>query len=720
MPVSIPVSSPSPLSRGLLVGLIGLVVVLGFNWFAAVARFQVNGLFFDQWSFYTPLFEDMGWWAVFDWQHGPHRQGLGFLLTALVAEWSSWDSRVESLWIAGWLVVAAGLALDLKARLVGPLRWTDLWIPTAILSLVQYETVILVPNLSHSIMPLLLVLGMARLWIAPITVARAGLVALLGALALFTGFGLFAAVAAGALFAHIGWHSSALLDRRASAVGLVGLSAALIVFGWDYRFSPASEGFGLIHFPFEDYPQFVAGMIAARAGFDGLSVMALVLGGGMAVMMAALTGLALWRWLKADDFHSFHAGLMLVITGWLFVGFTLVGRVHLGPEAGMSSRYTTLVLPLWLGLLVLPWGEIKTKVRGVIGGLGWLIAVGPLLPALDRPTGDWLGSWGMRDGDLANLRGFERKKQAWIGTYRESGDWREAESFAPNGVYPFTDTMDMDGRLAWMAERELSFMAGETDHLDWLSWWMYDPVLWRAPRVSPILANPQNGARAIVRSRTRGYLNVTLVPDDKSRASPWRLGWGDKIGAAIVAADRRDMSLPLEAGDREFQVEGPGSVVRAEWSLEPQFSVWNWEGHAWKIDRALAITSGFYGWENGGEFGWTDAELMGQAEVNRPSFLNVWIESQFDPVAHGPVQLVIGDELYEFEIARDEPPRFSVPVRPAAEPIPIVLRNMAGARSPLEEGLWDDGRQLALRLRQFDLSADPAYPVEQASGDSPD
>ena len=105
--------------------MVGGLLVLNGVW--GIARFQANGLFGDQWSFYQPLFEGASWWEIFNWQHGPHRQGLAFLLTAGVLELSQWDARVESLWIFLQLVAATGLALTLKRRLAGGIHILDIW-----------------------------------------------------------------------------------------------------------------------------------------------------------------------------------------------------------------------------------------------------------------------------------------------------------------------------------------------------------------------------------------------------------------------------------------------------------------------------------------------------------------------------------------------------------------------------------------------------------------
>ena len=73
----------------------------------AVWRFSVNILFWDQWDFYTPLFNHAPLWQIFVWQHGPHREGIGLVLDKLVLESSGWNSRAEALFMAGALLAEA-------------------------------------------------------------------------------------------------------------------------------------------------------------------------------------------------------------------------------------------------------------------------------------------------------------------------------------------------------------------------------------------------------------------------------------------------------------------------------------------------------------------------------------------------------------------------------------------------------------------------------------
>src|SRR5512134_3182371 len=94
-----------------------LCAILYANWIVAIARFQPNVLFMDQWDFFYPLFYGGGWWDRFIHQHGPVREGLGFVISGWILEAANLDVRYDSVWIATLLLGATALALRLKSKM---------------------------------------------------------------------------------------------------------------------------------------------------------------------------------------------------------------------------------------------------------------------------------------------------------------------------------------------------------------------------------------------------------------------------------------------------------------------------------------------------------------------------------------------------------------------------------------------------------------------------
>lgn len=684
-------------------GIVGGLLVL--NGFWGVARFQVNGLWGDQWSFYTPLFEGAGWAEIFNWQHGPHRQGVAFLLTAGMLEFSQWDARIESLWIYLQLVAATGLALNLKRRFAGSIQLSDIWIVVGGLSLISYETIMLVPNASHSVFPLLGLMVLANIWPENWTMRRGTWVGLAVVLLVFTGFGIFPAVLAMLLLVvsvirgvKTGFDQSTRATIWAGIIALVGG----LLFARGYVFSPSSEGFAWWGQEMSDYGRFVLLMLASRGGWDGESVAAygyglVACGVGLCALAAALKLL-----LANADRRKGEVVVLLIGTTFAFALFTTLGRAHLRIDAGMASRYMALLLPLWWGADLVVSGSARKWARHGVTGLGMIMAVGPWVYLVNRPPVDWAGTVGMRDGDLRNLRSFQSGKIAWIANYQLTRDWRIAEGRWPGGVFPFLETYPMDERIEFLEEHDLSFTAGAAGSLAWLSW-APDREVRRIPQ------GGKQGSAWILRPRIDGFLNFRVRPTEGPSE-----GWGVRLGERRDEIDFEDLkegvSIAVDSGDAWFELEWPESARFEAPTItpDPAHSSWGWRDGTLQRDRALRIITGFHGWEEAGAFGWTTHRLEAEVLANAESFLNVRLDSRFDAVDTGPISLQVGSRTWEFT---SDVLKLGVSLRlpESSGDETLVLANAAGARSPAELGLWDDERKLALRLAALSISKTAFY-----------
>src|SRR5260370_8579640 len=105
-------------------------ILLAVRLFRLVEQYSVNILFGDQWQFdEATLFQNHSWLEIFRWQHGPHRQGLGGILSKLFEPLIQWNSRYEAFAIAGIICLACLAALWLKQRLFGKISYADVAIP---------------------------------------------------------------------------------------------------------------------------------------------------------------------------------------------------------------------------------------------------------------------------------------------------------------------------------------------------------------------------------------------------------------------------------------------------------------------------------------------------------------------------------------------------------------------------------------------------------------
>lgn len=455
---------------------------LTLNLVLAVARFQPNVLTWDQWDFLDPVFHGGSIWDLFSYQHGPHRQGLGFVITAGWLHLSHWDARWDSLWIVALLSIAAALALRLKRVLTGQLALADIWIPLVGLSLGQFESFLFTPNASHSAFPLALLLAVANLWLSPRPSVRF-LAGGCGAFALaFTGFGLFGAVVLTFLLAAAALRHAAQKEFRLAAIAGAGLAVAAIgwiLFARDYIFAPAVPGFRFPWSPWSDYPRFVVLMLAHAAALSEPAPGAYLAGGVLALLAFAASLFMLWRWLRTRSPSPRQDVVLLLLgAGLLFVLNTAVGRVSLGVNGGMVSRYLTLVFPLRLGLGLANNITGRSALRFAALVALWFIALWPYRDTAWRPLRQWPGTLGVTLGQYAEIDETTTAKAAWVDRYLETGSIDAAQAAVGDAIYPAPAATHLDEKLRFLRERHLSFFAAPAGVDAFLPWFAAEKVIW--------------------------------------------------------------------------------------------------------------------------------------------------------------------------------------------------------------------------------------------------
>lgn len=351
---------PPPVVAGLLLVLAALLVLrlLGMTWLLAV-----NVPFSDQWALLTRLYNGFQWSdaaVAFIWQHGPHRQGLNFSLVLPAYHFSDWNVRWDSLWTASVQLVAGLLALRLRRRLL-PVPWSvwDAVLLLAFWGVCTFETVVVAPNASHSIFPLLLLLGLLNVWLAtPGLLNRLALIALVASLG-FTGFGLTALPALMLVALIDVWRGTGAQRQRAMVV-LGAVVLTLLAFLHQYQFVVSADGFQVIRPDPTDYLRFMSAMLSHFLLMLQRSSPWVLYPAG-ALLLAAWVGACLWgvRRLSRpagipDREHAlWQVCVVLMGCSLMFVLLTAYGRAQLGVGAAMASRYTALLLPGMLAVYLL-------------------------------------------------------------------------------------------------------------------------------------------------------------------------------------------------------------------------------------------------------------------------------------------------------------------------------------------------------------------------------
>jgi hypothetical protein len=429
-----------------------------------VWRYSVNLIYWDQWDFYTPLFNHASLWRIFTWQHGPHREGIGLVLDKFVLESTRWNSRAEALFMVAALLAAALVALRLKQMLFGcpasrDLDYTDIAIPCLFLTFAQMEALIGEANPSYSAIPELLIGLYCLAWMLPKPGARYSAILILNFLLIYTGFGFFM----GVVTITVLLFDVLLFDRRRAsrtesesrsfpAVALLLAIASLASFFYHYRWDPAVPSF---HFPDAhpmNYPWFVGLIMSYFLGLRAV-VLASVVGSLLALVAIAILvwhGVRLWRNPDgpAADLNRTVDRTIVILLGFslLFEANAAIGRVCLGmPEAAQISRYMGLLVPAYLAIYfhLLTWR--KSAIRTALLAL-FVIALVP--SAVRMPNG--YSPQVVSDG-----------KQAWKSCILQTGTIDYCDRATGFALYPDPRKTQILEKLQFLQKNRLNLYSGD-------------------------------------------------------------------------------------------------------------------------------------------------------------------------------------------------------------------------------------------------------------------
>ena len=445
---------------------IAAMLVTGFTivrWFAFIHAYSVNILFSDQWDLYDAFFKDTGLWDLFLWQHGPHRQGLGFLLTQWIVSASGWNTVVESFAVGGTIFLASVLAIVLKRRLFGPLVWTDAAVPLMFLTVAQYETLVGTPNLSHGPFPLLLIV----LYCLCLTLTNIGfryaLLVGLNFVLIYTGFGLFMGIISPVVFLSELFMSFKENRRRQAlmaGIACVLSVGSLLSFFIDYRWLPAAEDF---HFPQSSlwhYALYVFSTLSNFLGFKTIHWFSVAAGGGICLAMIGILiqeGYAVLKNRRPEEQDDRHRTIGLIVL--TLISFTLIfctnaaiGRISRGLSTAMASRYVVYLIPGFFGVFLFL-HRMKGRKQQI------LLSVFAL----------WMGaaSLPMHAKDMSVTRWLCNGKHSWIHYYLETGSAEIATRKSGFQLHPRPKQLKIQKKLDYFETHGLNlFVDRKRSHPD--------------------------------------------------------------------------------------------------------------------------------------------------------------------------------------------------------------------------------------------------------------
>ena len=423
--------------------------LLAWQMFAFISEHGVNILFWDLWDIYPVLFSESSWWEIVRVRSGVHRQGPGFLLTKLVADATSMNTRAESFAIAGVFCGALAAAIGLARAVIGKFRYTDSILPLIVLTSVQQDTWVGVPNLSVGAAPLLLILLLCVAWIIPGNGLQACAVIGVNLMLVNSGYGLVAAPLAPGLFAVGLFHAVHQGDSRRAAWAGAGLAGslgaiALLLYGWSPGFNSACAAAGSADQMM--LPGFVVLMLAKFVGldFDHFGLFSTVFGTVLFFAMLEVLVRRGKRVLRHEDRNPTADRVVFTLVGFsmLYAFLTAYGRICESLLVSQSSRYMTLLIPgfvgLYLDLLTRPAFRWRRAALGIF-----------LAAALFGSVSVWL----VTDDGAARIRD---SKLRWKECYLRVEDVGRCDAEARAQVYPWDPAVNLPPRLEYLKENRLN------------------------------------------------------------------------------------------------------------------------------------------------------------------------------------------------------------------------------------------------------------------------
>jgi len=312
---------------------------------------------------------------------------------------------------------------------------------------VQYETFIGTPNAAYSGVPLLLISVYCWVLTQSRPAVRYGFVALLNALLIFTGFGLFMGVVTICVFGLALYRTLRKTNPDPAWYAISGLffsAAALALFFVNYTFSPAVECFDWRHGTVLGYLWFIALLFSTFLGPTRPVFFSTALGSAVLAVSVFILAHQVYR-LRSDGGVRNRNLVIAVLLAYVMVFSisTAAGRLCLGlPAAAQVSRYTTLMIPAFLAiyyyLLSLPANGARN--------LALLMFVIVLLPgSLTMPR---------------SARRFPEGKRAWVSCFTLTGNAAYCNGTTGFPIYPNPQTTGLEQKLNFLREHHLNLFTG--------------------------------------------------------------------------------------------------------------------------------------------------------------------------------------------------------------------------------------------------------------------
>jgi hypothetical protein len=433
----------------------GVFILLFIRLLILIDQKSVNILFWDQWDYYTPMFDNMNIWSKVTFQQGSHFMGIGYFLIQVLAEITHWNTRADAFSVLGIICLALVAAIYLKRRLFESFSPWDALLPLIFLTSTQFEIFLGAPDESSAAIPLLLLFLYCHAWITDNRWIKYVSIVVLSYLMVFTGYGYIVAPINLVLLGIDIYQSIRMRIRNDITAPTIALLLSFISVGlFISRFNFNTVGAGCSGIKIADiikYPIFMSVSYAKFIGVDFTLQRWLAVGIGL-ILLLIFTVIFIFQGLRLVKGTMHLEKIRTVCT--ILIGFGLVfgasssiGRTCLGVSSATSSRYMTLLIPAFVGLyfIALSWKAYGKRPLALL--LLLIILICGQLP------------YGKTD--LDNIKYLTEDKASWKTCYLKYEDIDQCNDLTHIQIYP-GKAQEFQGKLDYLKKNHLNLYLDES------------------------------------------------------------------------------------------------------------------------------------------------------------------------------------------------------------------------------------------------------------------
>lgn len=423
------------------------IILLSYNLLNFINLTAVNILFWDQWDLFNAYFYPHSPVDIFFWQHGPHRQGIAFIIDGFLYQLSGWNTHTESMLIGVIIIIACFLAIYLKYRLTHTIQYSDLMIPLIFLNLSQFELFIGTPNPSHGSFSLLILMLYLLSWLTKNNFRKYLLINFFNFLLIYSGFGLFIGFITPFAF---------LIDyfkkQQSLKIFIFNLFFSLISIGSffiNHHFQSAVDCFKFPDPQFYLYPLFISRMFASFVSLQNFSIISYLLGLLLLaliiyILVKTILNICIFNMRQYNQTNYPYSQRLVIIIllsfSIIFAVNTSIGRLCLGINGADSSRYCTYLIPAFLGIYFYLLNIKQEAIKKIVFVVFAVTLLYTNFKATSNPGINW----------------YSEGKTSWKKCYLKYEDIYFCGQYTNFKIYPDPTQTDLKYKLDYLKLRSLN------------------------------------------------------------------------------------------------------------------------------------------------------------------------------------------------------------------------------------------------------------------------